>query len=318
MKIGRWDQFDERERTRIGDQAEMYVRQVIRNHGEGTLFRGPIVPSIDSNGFIESYREADFLVYTQGNVFCIEVKYYSGTISYLPIYQPQQVWNGWHYTQQRILTGYDDSKIVQVKQSKRGEVFEETYPNPLKKTKSFIRLLKQYVGRIEPRFQRLFIIPVVCFGEKADIRNIYDFQSGIIHIEHLPAFFDQHRNAQFAQKPSPWITDILLHKVPNWDRILTTSGEWINGILMAPYLTFQSLDGRPYTLPPYMSIASILWQRSYNTRHLQMTVHYTNGASQVFSCLGGEISLVRGGQLQTFPLQALQQLVVGLANKLIL
>ncbi|MBV9232017.1 MAG: NERD domain-containing protein [Chloroflexi bacterium] len=312
-----WEPFDERERARVGDQAEMYVRQVISSHGEGTLFRGPLVPSIDSRGCINGYREADFLVYTQGTVFCIEVKYYSGTITYLPVYRPQQVWNGYSYGQQNVFCGYDDSKILQVKQGKRGESIEATYPNPLKKTKNFINLLKKYVGRVEPRFQRLFLIPVVCFGEKADIRAIYDFQAGIIHIEHLPMFFDQHRNPQFATTPSPWITETILNKIPNWDRVQTTSGEWVNGILGEHYLTFLGQDGRSYCLPNYSTIKSISWQKWHHAPFTPMTVTYTNGATQVLACGEGQISLMRGGQSQTYHLRNLQHLVVGVANKLV-
>jgi hypothetical protein len=293
-----WEQFDERERARVGDQAEMYVRQVISSHGEGTLFRGPLVPNIDNRGCINGYREADFLVYTQGTVFCIEVKYYSGTITYLPIYRPQQIWNGYSYSQQNVFCGYDDSRILQVKQGRRRELIEETYPNPLKKTKNFISLLKKYVGRVEPRFQRLFLIPVVCFGEKADIRAIYDFQGGIIHIEHLPMFFDQHRHPQFATKPSSWITETILNKIPNWDRVQTASGEWVNGILVEPCLTFVGQDGISYRLSNYSTIKSIYWQSRHRAPSTQMTVTYTNGATQVFSCGEGQISLVRGGQPQ--------------------
>lgn len=105
-------QFDDRERARVGDQAEVYVRQVISNHGEGALLRGPLLPITNSNNQIERYRESDFLVYTQGTVFCIEVKNYSGIIGYLPLYQNQQIWNGSFSTSMNVFSGYDDSSIA--------------------------------------------------------------------------------------------------------------------------------------------------------------------------------------------------------------
>lgn len=315
VRILQWEQFDERERARVGDQAEMYVRQVISSYGEGTLLRGPLVPSIDNYGRIDGYRESDFLVYTQGTVFCVEVKAYAGTITYLPRYTPQPRWNGYNST--GAIEGYDTSKILQVKQGKRGERIEKVYANPLKKTKSFIIQLKKYIGRIEPRFRGLFLIPVVCFSSQADIQAIYNFQEGIIQIEHLPAFFQHHRNEQFARRPSPWISETILQKIPNWDRVQTISGEWINGLLGEPHLSFIGDDGRLYSLPNYATIKTISWQPLYRMPHRQMNVVYTNGAMQSYPCMGGQLSLIRGERPETFSLSHLQHLVVGLANKLV-
>src|SRR5579859_1696416 len=322
MRILQWEQFNERERARIGDQAEMYVRQIISSYGEGTLLRGPLVPYIDASGSITGYRESDFLVYTQGTVFCIEVKSYAGVITYLPRYAPSG-YNGFNrngsaYGVQPIPQSYDTSKILQVKAGKNGQLIEKTYTNPLNKTKSFVMILKKYIGRIEPRFQRLYLYPVVCFNQQADIRAIYNFQEGIIQIEHLPAFFQQYRNPQFALRPSPWISETILHKIPNWDRVQIIEGEWINGILVEPRLQFQGTDGLFYMLPDYSTIKSINWQPVYGMPYAQMTVNYTNGATQMLYSTGGQLSLIRGEQPETFSLSRLQHLVVGLANKLVL
>lgn len=312
MKILQWEQLDERERARVGDQAEMYVRQVISSYGEGTLLRGPLVPGLDAYGRVEGYRETDFLVYTQGTVFCVEVKNYTGTITYLPTWTSQQVWNGYTYTTRNVFQGYDTSKILQVKSDKRGKQIEKVFNNPLKKTKSFIGVLKKYMARREPRFQHLFIIPVVCFDKQADIRAIYNFHEGIIQIEQLPTFFFHHRNERFAARPSPWIAETILNKIPNWDRVQTIDGEWVNGILVEPNLTFLGNAVRHCSLPNYAMVKTICWQ------HTQMTVTYTNGSVQTFPCYGGQLNLLRGNKPETFSLQNLRYLVVGLANKMVL
>jgi Nuclease-related domain len=311
-------QFDDRERARVGDQAEMVVRQVISSHGEGALLRGPLLPITNSNNQIERYRECDFLVYTQGTVFCIEVKNYSGLISYVPLYESQQIWNGSSYATMNVFSGYDDSRIVQTKPPRAGQQpVQQTYPNPLHKTKSFALQLKKYIGRREPRFQHLFLVPVVCFGAKADISAISDFQNGMISIEQLPAFLDQQRNPRFASQPSGWIVDTILNKVPNWDRIKLTTGEWINGILVDARLTFVGPDGGTYAIADYSQIKTISWQKASHAPHLQMTVIYTNGATQVLACREGQVSLKRGPQPERFNVHTVQQLVVGLANKMI-
>jgi hypothetical protein len=279
MTMFQWESDDERERARVGDQAEMYVRQVLRTYADATFLRGPLVPNMDTHthGGVSGFREADFLVYTQGTVFCIEVKHYAGTISYAPRTPSGQGWHGNQSHQYNTSADYDTSKIVQIKQGRHGRLVEKTYPNPLQKTRSFVRLLKQYVGRIEPRFERLFLVPVVCFSSQADISRIYSFQDGIIHIEHLPAFFQQQRNERFAANPTAWITETILKKIPNWDRVCTSNGTWVNGILVEPHLTFTGHDGRPYALPNYATVKTISWQHAYGTACAQMTVIYTNG-----------------------------------------
>ena len=296
MRILQWEPFDERERARAGDLAEMEVRRIISSYGEGVLLRGPLVPDIDQRGYVTGYRESDFLVYTQGTVFCIEVKNYAGT----------------------ILPGYDATKIVQMKPGRRGgPPVERVYSHPLRKTKSFISLLKKYIRRVEPRFQGLFIIPVVCFSSQADIRAVSNFQDGMIQIEHLPQFILQHRNEQFAARPTPWITETILHKIPNWDRVQILNGEWINGILVEPHLTFFGPDGRPYILAHYTVIKEITWQRTYAMALASMIVSYTNGGVQTLLCAGGQLSLIRGERPEVFDLRTVQRLVVGLANKMV-
>lgn len=314
MKILQWEPFDQRERARVGDQAEMYIREILKSSGDATFLRGPLVPIIDRFGYINGWRESDFLVYTQGTVFCIEVKNYTGRITYLPRSTPGQIWNGYRPNGPNI---FDTSRILQTKLGRQGRLIEKIYTNPLNKTRNFIVLLKNYVGRVEPRFQRLFLIPVVCFSNTADISAIYNFQEGMIHIEHLPAFFQQHKNGSFAPQHIPWITETILKKIPNWDRVLTTGGEWINGILCESHLTFRELNnGR--SLPNYTMIRTISWQPISGASYRQMLVTYTNGTMQTFYCSGGQLSLIRGEQPEIFDLRHLQQVVVGCANKLFL
>ena len=80
----------------------------------------------------------------------------------------------------------------------------------------------------------------------------------------------------------------------------------------------MGLDGQAYALPNYAMIKTISWQRTYGISYGQMSVIYTNGATQTFSCAGGQLSLIRGEQPETFSLSHLQHLVVGLANKIVM
>ena len=219
---------------------------------------------------------------------------------------------------QSVFDGYDTSQIVQEKLGNYGEgVFRKVYPNPLAKTKNFISHLKRYIGQIEPRFQRLYIIPVACFSELADISAIRNPAAGIIYISELPTFFEQHTNPnpKFVNRPSQWLMQVL-HKIPTWDLVQTTNHMWINGILAEQALTFKRRNGQVQQLA-YKTIRSIQWQRNNNLFSAYDTMHvtYMNGSTESLDCAGGELVLNRIDGQQRHKLRNINTLIVGVANK---
>lgn len=279
------------ERSQYGAFGENYAAQVITKK-EGTFWiANPIIPHPSKPGFT---RESDFLVYTQGNVFCIEIKHYKGKIF------PK-----------------DDSTIIQEKMGNYGEgIFTNEHPNPLKKTKNFIYHLKNYVGQIEPRFQRLHIYAVAAFSEEADISAIHSFDDGMIYISELQRFFEHHRNPQFAQRPSLWIMNAM-RRIPTWDLIQTTDNEWINGFFMTNELVYKGTDRRMHSLP-YAKINSVSWQRKgLFSAYDEMTISFTDGKQEKLNSVNGSIWLQRIGEKKYFKLRNVNKLIVGVANKFI-
>ncbi len=89
----------------------------------------------------------------------------------------------------------------------------------------------------------------------------------------------------------------------------------MNGIIQDRELTFRGTGRRRYALP-YTAIHSISLQRTgFFSAHDQMTVQYTNGSTQVFHSVGGEIHLQRVGERQIHQLRNVNRIVVGVANK---
>jgi hypothetical protein len=218
---------------------------------------------------------------------------------------------------QTVIDGYDDSRILQEKVGNYGEaIFTRDYPNPLKKTRYFLHRLKGYLSARDARFQRLHILPVVGFADHADISPVHSFETGMVYVSELPAFFEQHTHPRFARSPSPWILQGL-QQVPTWDLILTTNNVWMNGIIQERELTFREANGRWCTLP-YASLSTISLQRTgLFSAYDQMTVQYTNGSTQVFQCVGGEIHLQRVGERQVHHLRNVNKIIVGVANKVV-
>jgi len=135
---------------RVGALGEAVVADEIVPAAGRLIVYNPLVPHPCRPG---AWLESDLLVYTHGKLFCIEVKNYSGAISYPP--------GQW---------GAEVAGIVQTKYGRFGDVLDtKEHPNPLRKTKAFIYDLKQYLGRIDPRFAHVYINPVVAFGPLADI-----------------------------------------------------------------------------------------------------------------------------------------------------
>lgn len=303
------------DRAKIGALGEQYAARLI-DDSEGSWIRNPIIPHPTKPGYT---LEADFLVYTRGNLFCVEIKNYKGRISYVPKYRTVQVEQrglfGSRFVPKTVIDGYDESRILQEKVGNYGEgVFTKEYPNPLKKTRYFLHRLKDYLSTRVARFQRLHIIPVVGFAEHADISAIHSFETGMIYVSEIPAFFERHAHPKFANSPSPLIL-AGLQKVPTWDLILTTNNEWMNGIIRESELAFRGTDGHWHALP-YASIHAISLQRTgLFSAHDQLTVQYTNGSAQVFHSVGGEIHLQRVGERQVHQLRNVNRVIVGVANK---
>lgn len=307
---------DKDERSQLGNEAEEYALQIIKARSEVTFLRGPMM-IFPSGGF----KELDFLVYTGGTLFCIEVKNWLGTVSYAPRYRTTMGQRG----PQQIIDGFDYTKMVhQRRAGKNGEPGAiREYKNLLEKTKLFISDLKEYVGRVEPRFRTLMIIPVVAFTHRAEISAVQNFQAGIISLAELQDFFNYSIRLYnpLGMPPMQWISDIIQYRIPKWDLMLTAKNSLVHGVLRGTCL-FTDTDGRDYSLPPYSTIRSIVWQKtvvpSYIGRSVyEMTVRYINGAVQVYNCLGGKVYLspIPGDLPQEYDIQQLQHLIVGIANK---
>lgn len=285
------------ERSIVGDRAEIYAEQIIKqfvNREGGVYLRSPLIPASRGNWEAES----DFLVYTKGKLFCVEIKSLKGTISYRP-----------------GANGYDKSKIVYEKRGNYGEYIPpKYYDNPLRKTQLFINDLRKYIVYIDRRFQRFPIIPVVGFTWQSDIVSIHDWKTGMIYIDELPQFFEYYKDHKFAQQPSRWVIDTILNKIPTWDWVVTTRGELMGGELANDHLTFQGADGKLRNLP-YSTIRYICWHRGAFSSYDQMIVYYTDGTSEPFQCVRGVVYLDRGQSHHTHKLRNLKKLIVGRANK---
>ena len=115
------------ERMLFGVQGEDYASKVLEEQAILSRVTNPIIPP--SHGRTRAL-ESDFLVYTQGALFCIEIKHYKGKISYA-----SGAPNAQH-----------PPALLQEKTGKYGERFAPiTHPNPLKKTRTFIWHLKKYL-----------------------------------------------------------------------------------------------------------------------------------------------------------------------------
>ena len=302
---------------RGGAIGEDYAAMVIDDGQQGCYIRNPLIPHPTKRGV---FLETDFLVYMQGNLYCVEIKNYRGQVYYPETHKTVLVEKGWFIFKRRVpqvvVDGYDYSKMIQRKMGHRGEppTLREM-PNPIHKTQRYVDQLKRYLPRLDPRFGAFPVYPVLAFSEKTDIRAIYNFDAGILHISQLPAFFEKYGHPTFSRSPAPWIQQAL-RRLPTWDLVLTTRSEWLNGTLMDRDFCFKATDGRQYTLP-YRQIQSIEMQREGAfSAHDVLTVAYTNGKTQSFSCVSGEIRLRRfKGEEQVHKVRNMQKLVVGIANK---
>jgi Nuclease-related domain. len=301
-----------------GMWGEQYAEYIIDDENNGCYIRNPIIPHPKKPGI---FFETDFLVYMQGTLYCVEIKNYRGKVYYPARYRTVYVRKGWFIfkrtIQQTVFSHYDYSKMVQEKMGQNRERLTiREMPNPFQKTQRYIEDLKYYLYHIEPRLQSLPIYPVLGFAEKTDIAAIYNFDAGIMYISELPAFFAKYSDPAYARMPAPWIRQAL-HQLPTWDRILTTGNDWINGTIMDRVLSFKCVDGQKYNIP-YTHIHVISLQREGNfSAYDTLTISYLNGSQQSFRCVNGDVHLRRfQGEQQTHKLRNVNQIVVGVANKM--
>lgn len=305
------------DRTRFGALGEEYAGKII-DHEQGTFsVSNPIIPHPTRPGL---FLEGDFLVYTQGNLFSVEIKNYKGRISYPQRLREVITKKRWllffsRTIVQQIPDGYDDSKILQEKPGKYGEgTFVKEHSNPLKKNRYFIHHLKQYLTRIDPRFKNLYIIPVVGFGDYADISEIYSFEQGLIEIKAIPTFFDKHANPRFNGYIPDWIFDGL-QRIPTWDKVLTNTDQLINGILEDEILTFTDTDKKQHKIPYSMIDTVNISRKAGLAEYDDVLIVFVGGKKQRFTSVKGIVRLEHFGDHQSHELRHLKKIIVGVANK---
>lgn len=297
------------EQARFGARGEVYARQLLAG-GQGICIHNPVIPHPTKPGV---FLESDFLIFTRGKLFCVEIKHYKGRLSYAT--GQIQLARGPHHVSRN--PRINDSAIIQEKAGNYGEgVFRKEHRNPLKQTRSFIHHLKQYLGRVDARCQQLFITPVVGFSDIADISAIYDFEAGMLYTWQLPAFFERAGKPATASPSPPWLRAALA-RVPTWDRILTTRNEWITGVITERALTFRESAGSRQSIP-YHGVQSIhLHRTGLFSAYDQLTITGVDGYTRTYNCVSGEMRLRRpGGEYQTHKLRNVNQVLPGIANKL--
>jgi hypothetical protein len=199
-------------------------------------------------------------------------------------------------------------------QEKEGET-PLVKPNPLERTRQYIPYLKAYLRGVNPRLQDLPIIPVAAFSPKGDISAIHDVEHGMLYIHELPALFRRYARSARVPYPSLWVEQAL-RRVPTWDKIrLMNSDVWIHGILVDRELTFMGPDGR-YARLPYAQIAAVGLQRDEPVSlYTTLTVRYVSGGEESFPCVEGQLQLTHLGKSQTYDLNMVSRILVGIANK---
>ncbi len=304
-------------KDRGGEIGEDYAESIIDDGEDGSYLRNPILPHPRKPGY---FLETDFLVYAHGALFCVEIKNYRGRVYYPATYNTVYVKKGWFIfkwtVSQTVVTGYDRSKIIQEKQGHNGEgMVKREQPDPLTKTQRYAQDMQHYLQRLDKRFANVPIYSAVGFSEKTDIKAIYDFQMGIMHISELPRFFEKHKNPAIAKSSAAWITQAL-HKLPTWDRVWTTDNEMMYGTITDQVFSFKETNGHQQAIP-YRKIQMLEFKRAGTfSAYDDLTVTYVDGKYNTFHCAGGEIHLNRfQGEKQVHKVRNLTRVLIGVANK---
>jgi hypothetical protein len=281
--------------SRFGADGDDDAEHVLEATG-GSVTRNPVLPHPRKAG---AFLESDFLLYAQGCLFVVEIKSLRGRISFAPAAGAVSV---------------DQTRIVQAKPGNYGEgIFYKQYPNPLAKTRSFIRHLRDYLGPIDPRFLGLRMVPVVGFSAQSDISAIHSFDEGILSVSEIPSFVAARASARSGAPAPGWVLEGLA-RVPTWDRVQTTRGEWINGVLVDKAFVFQEPDSGPCSVP-YAEILEIgVARRGWLSDWGELVVVRTGARVQQGRCAGGEVRLERFGELQRHRLRNIRRIVPSLAR----
>jgi hypothetical protein len=281
--------------SRFGADGEDDAERVLAGTG-GHVTRNPVLPHPRKAG---AFLESDFLLYAQGCLFVVEIKSLRGRISFAPV-------DG--------AASPDRTRIVQAKPGNYGEgVFCKEYPNPLAKTRSFIHHLRDYLAHSDPRFRGLTMVPVVGFSALSDISAVHGFEEGMLHVWEIPSFVAARATGRSGAPPPGWVVEGLA-RVPTWDRVQTTRGEWINGVLVDEAFVFQEPDSGPCSVP-YAEILEIgLARRGWLSDWDELVVVRTGGRVQQGRCAGGEVRLERFGELQHHRLRNVRRVVPSLAR----
>jgi len=296
-----------------GAQGEEQALQFLTEQKYPVFLPNRIIPHPQKKG---AFLETDAIIYAEGNVFCIEVKRYKGKISFpskTKVVKIKKRFLFWHYeTKQTVFDGYDKSRIVKAKEGNYGEgTFYKEFPNPLEKTRYYIRHLKQFLSSFDRRFSSLFIIPVAAFSDDvSDISEIHSFEEGLIYVSDIPNFIRANRNERFAASPSQWIIDGL-RNVPSWDQILTRENEKMWGVIPEDVFVCTLIDGKKYSIP-YKEIISISVNRQgfFSDRdYVQIT--RTDGTVDHIEVSTAQVNLETGGERQTHKLRNINQICIG-------
>jgi len=272
-----------------GAEGEEQAQGFLAEEGYYSFFNR-IIPHPQKQGV---FLETDAIIYGEGNVFCVEIKRYKGRIYFPPkskVVKVSKKFLFWDYeTEKTVFDGYDNSRIVKAKEGNYGEgVFYKEFANPLGKTRYYIHHLKQFLSKIDQRFSRLFIIPVVGFSDtESDISAIRSLEEGLVYISEIPEFIRQHRNERFAASPSQWIIDSL-GQVPTWDRILTRENEWIQEV--------KSIS---------------ITRQGTLSDHDTVRILQVNGKTEVLASSKGQVNIDKAGERQTHKLRNINQVRIG-------
>src|SRR5438128_4250292 len=262
------------EGSRFGADGEDDAERVLAGTG-GHVMRNPVLPHPRKPG---AFLESDFLLFTQGCLFVVEIKSLRGRVSFAPT-------NG--------ALSPDRTRIVQAKPGNHCEgIFYKEYPNPLAKTGYFIHHLRGYLRHIDRRFRGLPMVPVVGFSAQADISAVHSIEEGMLYVSEIPSFVAARASAGSGMPPPGWVLEGLA-RVPTWDRVQTTRGEWINGVLVDEAFVFQEPDSGLCGVR-YAEILEIgLARRGWLSDWDDLVVVQTCGRVQHGRCAGGEVRLKR-------------------------
>ena len=280
---------------RFGAVGETKIQQLLQHQSTQFWLKNPIVPRThDSYKNPADFSETDYVVYTRGTVFCIEVKNLRGY----------------------IVRSNDDNKIIQVK----SHGIQKEIRNPARQVRSYLHLLKNYLAAKDGRFGKLFIVPVAVFWEGADITEIHNFEQGLIYASELERFFDQHANPNlhFANRPIEWIMQGL-QSLYSWDEVNTTQNERFYGILSGRHLEFKDTKGHICQLE-YRQLDSIVVTRAaFFSAYDKLVVTFKDGSSKVFKSTNGEIKICRpggSGETQSHKLRNVRIITLGVSSEI--